>query len=266
MQQKLISQGAEARIYEAEIASSDKEKNNNGNNRVIIKDRFRKTYRHEALDKQLRSFRARREAKVLEKLKSLNFLVPKVIELDDKNSKLVLEKIDGRLVKEFICSNEKDKKLIARLGKQIGEKIAFLHLHDIIHSDLTTSNLVYSEPNKHNKSAKTNNTTTNNNTKTNNNNNKINNPTNLGNNIYFIDFGLSYFSTKIEDKAVDLHLIERAFESKHYRIFKQCFKAVVEGYLKIYTAAGKKEIGNQILARFELVKERGRNKAKNAGS
>lgn len=248
MPQKLLSQGAEAQIYEEEYNGNKNTRY--GSNTVIVKDRFRKTYRHEQLDKQLRTLRARREAKVLEKLKALNFLVPKVIELDDKNSKLVLEKIDGRLVKEFICSNEKDKKLMARLGKQIGKKIAFLHLHDIIHSDLTTSNLIYSESTKRNKIDKIYN----------------NKSDNFGNNIYFIDFGLSYFSTKIEDKAVDLHLVERAFESKHYRIFKQCFKAVVDGYLKAYADSGKKETGKQIIARFELVKERGRNKAKNVGS
>ncbi|HIH43078.1 TPA: Kae1-associated serine/threonine protein kinase [Candidatus Woesearchaeota archaeon] len=219
--QKLISQGAEARIFEKK----------DGTRVVIIKDRFRKTYRHEALDKQLRSFRARREAKVLERLTALNFTVPKVIDLDDKNSILKIEKIDGRLVKEVIDINEKDKKQITKLGTQIGEKIAFLHLHDIIHSDLTTSNMIL-----------------------------------LDKWIYFIDFGLSFFSAKIEDKAVDLHLIERALESKHYKIFKECMKAVIIGYLNAYATAGKKETGKQILARLESVKERGRNKAKNVGS
>ncbi|MBS3157901.1 Kae1-associated serine/threonine protein kinase [Candidatus Woesearchaeota archaeon] len=245
--QKLISQGAEARIYEAEIAGNYKTNNNedNKNNngyykiKVIIKDRFRKTYRHEALDRQLRNSRARREAKVLEKLAALDFTVPRVIEFDDKNSILKIEKIEGRLVKEVLDENAKKTKFIKSICDEIGQKIAFLHLHGIIHDDLTTSNMILA----------------------NNANDKIKNNT-----IYFIDFGLSFFSAKVEDKAVDLHLIERALESKHYKIFKDCMKAVVDGYLKAYAAAGKKEIGNQILARLESVKERGRNKAKNVGS
>ena len=35
--------------------------------------------------------------------------------------------------------------------------------------------------------------------------------------IYLIDFGLSLYSNKPEDKAVDLHLLKQALESKHYR-------------------------------------------------
>ena len=37
-----------------------------------------------------------------------------------------------------------------------------------------------------------------------------------GDEISFIDFGLSFFSTKVEDKAVDLHLLKRALDSKHF--------------------------------------------------
>ena len=33
--------------------------------------------------------------------------------------------------------------------------------------------------------------------------------------IYFIDFGLSFVSGKIEDKAVDIYVLKRAFISTH---------------------------------------------------
>ncbi len=33
-----------------------------------------------------------------------------------------------------------------------------------------------------------------------------------------IDFGLSYHSTLVEDKAVDLYVLERAFVSTHPRL------------------------------------------------
>ena len=32
---------------------------------------------------------------------------------------------------------------------------------------------------------------------------------------FFIDFGLGFHSNRIEDKAVDLHLIKEALEAKH---------------------------------------------------
>ena len=69
--------------------------------------------------------------------------------------------------------------------------------------------------------------------------------------IYFIDFGLSFFSQKIEDKAVDLHLLKQALESKHYKIWEKCFKEVLEGY-----KAAKDY--NEVMARFEKVEKRGR--------
>ena len=57
----IISQGAEAVIIKE------------GNN--IIKNRISKSYRLEELDKKLRQFRTRREAKVLEKLQEMKDLL-----------------------------------------------------------------------------------------------------------------------------------------------------------------------------------------------
>jgi len=70
-----------------------------------------------------------------------------------------------------------------------------------------------------------------------------------GNKVFFIDFGLSFVSTKTEDKAVDLHLLKQALESKHYKIWKDCFNAVLEEYNN-----------KLILDRLMVVEKRGRNK------
>ena len=48
--------------------------------------------------------------------------------------------------------------------------------------------------------------------------------------VYFIDFGLGFESKKIEDKAVDLHLIKQALEAKHFNNYERFFKAILEGY------------------------------------
>lgn len=74
--------------------------------------------------------------------------------------------------------------------------------------------------------------------------------------VYFIDFGLSYISLKAEDKAVDIHLLDRALESKHYQIYPKAFNQIIAEYKKHYKDAPK------VLVRFEEVKKRGRNKAK----
>jgi len=73
-------------------------------------------------------------------------------------------------------------------------------------------------------------------------------------NIYFIDFGLGFFSIKLEDKAVDIHLFRQALESKHYKTAEECFKYIVEGYKK------ESKDFNEVMNRLEKVEKRGRYK------
>src|SRR3989338_6709944 len=75
--------------------------------------------------------------------------------------------------------------------KVIGKNIALLHQQEIIHGDLTTSNMILK-----------------------------------GEEVYFIDFGLSFIDPKAEHKAVDLHLLRQALESKHYKHYESSFRAV----------------------------------------
>jgi tRNA A-37 threonylcarbamoyl transferase component Bud32 len=47
--------------------------------------------------------------------------------------------------------------------------------------------------------------------------------------IYLIDFGLSYVKNSIEDRAVDLYVLERAFVSTHPQLEKE-FNQVLIAY------------------------------------
>ncbi|MBT5022221.1 Kae1-associated serine/threonine protein kinase [Candidatus Woesearchaeota archaeon] len=208
----IIAQGAEAIIY---LDS------NSDDGKVIIKDRFEKTYRHPELDRKLRKSRTRREAKVLEKLQSLGIPAPKLIKLDDKEMKIEMEQIPGNKVRDVFEVDESYKKL----SLEVGQLVAMIHKNGIIHGDLTTSNMILNS--KDNK-------------------------------IYLIDFGLSFFSEKEEDKAVDIHLLKQALESKHYKIFEDCFKLVIQGYKENSSESDAKAV----LARFEKVELRGRYKMK----
>lgn len=84
-----------------------------------------------------------------------------------------------------------------KYSSEIGKIIAELHNNGIIHGDLTTSNMILKD-----------------------------------NKIFLIDFGLSFFSNKAEDKAVDLHLLKQALESKHWSVFDNAFKFIIESYKK----------------------------------
>jgi|SRR3989338_1192642 len=196
---KPIAQGAEAKIYL------------DGNK--VIKHRFQKSYRIAEIDEKLRGFRTRREAKILQKLQSINFPSPRLITSDDKEL-LIIEKLNGDLLKNIL---EADYKKFCR---EIGQKVAVLHNNLIIHGDLTTSNMLFDKQ------------------------------------VYFIDFGLSFFSEKAEDKAVDLHVLKEGLESKHYKIWESCFKCILKAY------KGKAKNSGETLKRLEIVERRGRYRAK----
>ena len=197
---KLIAQGAEAKLFLED----------NG----IVKDRFRKTYRIKEIEERLRKSRTKRESKVLEKLQAIGFPCPKLIFNNEKDT-IKMEFIDGKLLKNILNDNN-----CIKLSKEMGEKIAVLHNNNIIHGDLTTSNMIFNDK------------------------------------VYFIDYGLSFFSAKIEDKAVDLHLLKEALESKHSQIWEECYKAALESYAE--KAVGDKEV----IKRLQVVEKRGRYKHK----
>jgi len=50
------------------------------------------------------------------------------------------------------------------------------------------------------------------------------------NEVWFIDFGLGFISLRIEDKAVDLHLIKQALEAKHFKNWQEYWKNIELGY------------------------------------
>ena len=194
--QKLIAQGAEAKIIQEEDN--------------IIKDRVSKSYRHPKLDKRIIKTRTKSEAKLLEKASVLG-ISPKPIEVT--NNKITIPFIEGKKLSEYL--EQLNYKEICR---EIGKNIAKLHDSNIIHGDLTTSNMILTQDN----------------------------------NLFFIDFGLGFISNRIEDKAVDLHLIKQALEAKHFTIHKECEKIILENY--------KPREREKIFEQLKKVEARGRYK------
>ncbi len=69
------------------------------------------------------------------------------------------------------------------MAQSVGAAIGKMHDAEIIHGDLTTSNLMVKGDGQHT--------------------------------VVLIDFGLGMMKPTIEDKAVDLYVLERAFVSTH---------------------------------------------------
>lgn len=184
----------------------------------IIKNRIKKSYRIKEIDERLRKTRTKSEAKIINKLQDI-IPVPKIIKTDEKQI-IEMQFIDGEKLSDNLESL--DYKQISRI---IAENIAKMHNQGIIHGDLTTSNMIYASDEENNK-------------------------------VYFIDFGLAFHSQKIEDKAVDLHLLQQALEAKHFTIWQECFKIILDNYEK--TAIK----GKDIIQRIKIIESRGRYKDK----
>lgn len=229
MTQKIIQQGAEAIII-----LKDNE---------VIKNRIKKSYRIQVLDEKLRKSRTKAEAKIINKL-SLIIPVPKIIKTDEKQI-IEMQFINGKKLSDFLESL--DYKSISKI---IAENITKMHNQGIIHGDLTTSNMIYVErKNSADNSDNSSNSITPHLHKGINITNTDNQPK-----LYFIDFGLAFHSQKIEDKAVDLHLLQQALEAKHFTIWKECIKIILDNY--------RPEKYKDILQRIKVIESRGRYREK----
>ncbi len=201
---KILSRGAEAIITEVKDGKKD----------IVRKQRVKKGYRIPEIDEKLRKLRTRSEAKIMTKLRG-NIAVPRIFEVSEEQKEIDMEFIEGKRLSDWL--DKLDEKEVVCL--EIGKQSAKMHDLDIIHGDLTTSNMVLS-PGA----------------------------------VYFIDFGLAFHSQRIEDKAVDLHLLRQALEAKHFLQWKKLFDRVLEGYKESRHAEA-------VLKQLKKVEARGRYKS-----
>jgi TP53 regulating kinase-like protein len=234
---KLIQQGAEAKIILDE-------KNN-----LIIKDRISKSYRIKEIDEKIRKHRTKTEKKLLEKAcKIIN--APNPLPLEDFD-KIKMPFIKGKKLSENLdlFPLKKQKEILKIIGKEIGK----LHDADIIHGDLTTSNMILVVDKKLSKISSDN--LCERVSRTNAEGREGGKEIFAKNKIFFIDFGLGYISNKIEDKAVDLHLLKHALEARHFKNWKILFEEFKDGYKK-------NKDSKKIFERLIAVEKRGRYKEK----
>jgi len=240
----MIKQGAEAKVYISTLfpapimtfTSSDQTGRATDSSypeqtqaaKTLLKYRFPKTYRHQTLSSHLTSTRTTAEARALVRCSKAEVNTPGIVCVDDVQGVLGLELIEGRSVRELLGGgsegdelekspsenelavegegSELSEKDAIQLMKLIGEQIAKMHLAHVIHGDLTTSNMMARK--------------------------KISGAMEIVSRrrafrdarLYkscpdvmqvLIDFGLSNTSTWPEDKAVDLYVLEKAFQSTH---------------------------------------------------
>ncbi|KAJ3188081.1 hypothetical protein HK101_009223 [Irineochytrium annulatum] len=178
-------QGAEARVFVVDF----------GDRKAIVKERFRKLYRLPALDEKLTSRRLLQEARCLHRCRKAGIDTPTLYLIDSVNSQIYMEYVEGQTVRDRLRAGGYVPDEVPR---SIGNSVAMMHAMDIVHGDLTTSNMMIRAKNS---------------------------------SLALIDFGLSYVSTLVEDKALD---------------------AVLDSYKTSYSH------GAAILKKLEEVRKRGR--------
>lgn len=184
--------------------------------RALSKLRTQRFYRNPILDKELRYRRTIREAEMLSKAKEAGIRSPYVYFLDTYRNEIIMEYIEGAILKSVFSVD---------LASKLGECIAKLHSKNIIHGDITTSNFILENhsQNKHTELA-------------------------------IIDFGLSFFSQRLEDMASDVRMLKEVLNSVHYEIFDQAFLNFSEEYSS-FSPLGR---GRKVLRKVDEIQSRGR--------
>ncbi|RVE61153.1 hypothetical protein OJAV_G00167870 [Oryzias javanicus] len=217
---QILQQGAEGRVYRAEFLGKP----------AVIKERFPKRYRHPELDERLTHRRTVQEVRSILRCRRAGISTPVVYFVDYSSSCIFLEEIvDSQTVRDFIASSQpsssqKDQEL-HWLAKLIGQILAKMHDEDVIHGDLTTSNMLLRRG-----------------------------PESSEFELVLIDFGLSYISALAEDKGVDLFVLEKAFLSTHPNT-----ELLFQQLLHSYSTSSKKS--SAVIKKLEEVRLRGRKRS-----
>jgi TP53 regulating kinase-like protein len=184
---------------------------------AVRKSRVPKPYRLPELDEAIRRTRTAHEAAMMQEVRKLGVPVPNIQHIDSDSCTIIMDYVDGPTLKvelNTLLASDRRSRCTL-LGKMLGE----MHEGGIVHGDMTISN-VLSEKGK----------------------------------LFMIDFGLGDFSREIEDKGVDLLLLNRAMKSTHYAVHSALFNAFLKGYA---SAVGRKT-GEETLGKMKEIQKRGR--------
>ncbi|KAG7092511.1 hypothetical protein E1B28_008862 [Marasmius oreades] len=217
------------KVYKAQLTSNSSP--------ILLKHRFQKQYRHPTLDASLTRSRIAGEARTLLRCLRAGVNVPGIRMVDATNGVLGIQWIEGESVRKLLpgeAEGEDNEEVdllqeygisIDEIMNLVGTEIAKMHKADVIHGDLTTSNMMI-RPIKSSQAE-----------------------------LILIDFGLAFQSTLTEDKAVDLYVLERAFLSTHPDS-EPMFASVLAAY--------EQRMGNDwaaIKSRLDDVRLRGRKRS-----
>lgn len=185
-----------------------------GDMKAVFKVRKPKPFLVPELDVKTRRFRTAREALILNRAKELGVPTPSIYHVSLKKFTIVMKYIEGRRLKEVIEERPEEAKI---LGLYLGR----LHRGGIAHGDPTTANLLYDGDDER---------------------------------YVMIDFGLAQKTDKIEEFAVDVHLVKEMLSSVHHKVYNAAFSSFRSGYFEVVGS----EFFERVMKRVESIEKRGR--------
>jgi len=162
------------------------------NYKIILKFRKRKPYMDPELARSLIVLRTIKESKIIAIINKNGIPSPHILFSLPKAGLIGMEYLEGNTLKEALEQGLVDPRIAGRVA---GEIIGRVHSIGIVHGDPTTSNYILKN-----------------------------------NNYYLIDYGLSEFSDRLEDRAVDIHLFRRAALAAHAKYAEVLVESFLEGY------------------------------------
>jgi TP53 regulating kinase-like protein len=157
---------------------------------IVIKERIPKKYRLQDIDERIRKERTRAEARLISEARRGGVPTPVIYDIQD--FRIEMQYIDGKPLKHVMDEE---------MSKKVGLLVGRLHSNGIIHGDLTTSNMIFSNDR-----------------------------------IYLIDFGLAYTDSSLEAQGVDVHVLFQTFESTHSD-HEKLIASFCQGYRESFTLA-----------------------------
>uniref|UniRef100_A0A7S3NKU2 non-specific serine/threonine protein kinase n=1 Tax=Aureoumbra lagunensis TaxID=44058 RepID=A0A7S3NKU2_9STRA len=194
---------------------------------TVAKERFCKDYRAAALDCRLRKERTVQEARCIARCRQNGVSTPAIYMVDTARYVIYMERIPGLTAKAYIEKFRKDVDAVTLLMRRIATAIAKIHDAGFTHGDLTTSNFICRRREDDARDAS------------------------YFEELVVIDFGLGGTRSQLEDKAVDLYVLERALISTH-RDSQHLLSIALQEYER--SSANAKSV----LHRLEAVRARGR--------
>jgi TP53 regulating kinase-like protein len=184
---------------------------------AVRKSRIPKPYRVAELDSTIRRNRTLHETNLMHEARKAGIPVPVIQHLDLEDSSFVMGYVRGPTLKEelYVVSPQ----IRRRRCTELGRIIAKMHEAGLVHGDLTISNVL----------------------------------SDIGK-LFLIDFGLGDFSNELEDRGVDVLLLNRAMKSTHVTFHEEIFGAFLKGYSQV---VGRKR-KNEVVSKVHEIERRGR--------